>query len=425
MNSHSFVYRLKRLSNSISFRIQSVAIFLSFVGVFFAVKSYIHIKHSFGEDVSNVFLHDLELQLVVVVLLNAIVATVLFRIITVPIRTLTEVMRALTENKLDVEIPYSKQGSEIGSMARKAEIFKNNAIQKNRLESEKIDSDKKLRDEKIKLGSRFESQVQSIISELVSAVSQLKNSSEHMAKVISSSNDKAAQVVQTTHAALENVQAVTASAENMALSVSEIESKMQHSSNSVRLVVSSHEKADIVAKNLAKATSQVGDILKMIQGVAEQINLLALNATIESARAGEAGKGFAVVANEVKLLAGQTTKATDEIAGHITYIKDVSAQVIEALVTIGTAVKDMEGNASGISQAVLQQSVTTREIASTMQIAANHTGKISENINEVKEDSAKAMESSNQVLQVANALSKQSEKLTKEVSSFIKEITAS
>src|SRR5450759_5728472 len=35
------------------------------------------------------------------------------------------------------------------------------------------------------------------------------------------------------------------------------------------------------------------------------------------ARAGESGKGFAVVASEVKSLAGQTAKATEEIAEQI------------------------------------------------------------------------------------------------------------
>jgi len=69
----------------------------------------------------------------------------------------------------------------------------------------------------------------------------------------------------------------------------------------------------------AAAAGRIGDAIKLITSVAEQTNLLALNATIEAARAGAIRNlavtaRFAIVAQEVKALAGQTAKATEEIA---------------------------------------------------------------------------------------------------------------
>ena len=66
-------------------------------------------------------------------------------------------------------------------------------------------------------------------------------------------------------------------------------------------------------QDLADASTQIGEVVGLINNIASQTNLLALNATIEAARAGEAGKGFAVVASEVKNLANQTERATSDI----------------------------------------------------------------------------------------------------------------
>ena len=96
--------------------------------------------------------------------------------------------------------------------------------------------------------------------------------------------------------------------------------------------------ADSISR-LGGRSTEIGNILNVINDITDQTTLLALNAAILAAQAGEHGKGFSVVANEIKDLAERTALSTQEID---TLISSVRKDVDEASSSMKDSIKDVD-----------------------------------------------------------------------------------
>ncbi|NDF12117.1 MAG: hypothetical protein EB060_04815 [Proteobacteria bacterium] len=414
---------IKRFFCGLSTRLQLLCMFLSLVGVGFGVKSYLQVKGVLGETASEQFLESLHHQIIIAIIANIVVGYIIMRIATKQIKNLGECMRALTEDKLETEVPYVKHQTEIGSMARKVQIFKEHAIEKKELEEKQARAAVHAQEEKRKamhaLAKKFEDEVQGIINALSKAAQESSVVSDSLVDLMKSVSTKAKGVGSASESTSMNVQVVASAAEELSTSVREITETVNKSQDVVKDAVSRTEEIDSVTNALVAESNAIGEVVGLINNIAKQINLLALNATIEASRAGEAGKGFSVVASEVKSLAQQTADATSQISSKIQSMQEASNKVVTSIVSIKDSILHISEFGSAIADAISQQAVSTVEIARNMQTASGSTQQINDNISDVSIFVGQASSASSQVAASAKMFSQQSQEMHEKVAEFL------
>ncbi len=339
-----------------------------------------------------------------------------------PLAGLTGAIEALADKRYDTEVPCTEQHDELGTLARAVETLRTRAAEADELQSqqnETRESQLKRSQEIEELCRAFDATVSDAIQAMGNATSQMEDNADSLSGIASSTSSSATTVSSASDELSANVQTVATATEELSSSIAEINRQMTESLNMSRRAVTEVEQTNTTIEGLADSAGRVGEIVGMINDIAAQTNLLALNATIEAARAGEAGKGFAVVANEVKALAEQTSKATEDISGHVNDMQSVTEGAVEAIQGIGKTIMQMNEVVNAIAAAVEEQGAATHQIAENVQQAATGTQEVSSNITLVTSQTHETGQMSAQVRMASGELAQRSEQLRQEVTEFL------
>jgi methyl-accepting chemotaxis protein len=338
------------------------------------------------------------------------------RILVKPLIDVTSALDRLSKGDLSVDPPHTGRKDEIGLMTRALFAFKQ-AVAERQAELEASDNRAAMEEERTlsearrakeeaardqvvtslaqglarlsqgdlaaRLETRFPDQYEELRANYNSAVDQL---GQTMSSVIASAHgmrtgsdeisqaaddlsrrtEQQAASLEETAAALDEVTAtVRRSAEGAGKARQVADTARTEAQRSGEVVT----KATEAMSAIEQSSTQISNIVGLIEEIAFQTNLLALNAGVEAARAGEAGRGFAVVASEVRALAQRTAEAAKEIKGLIVASSrqvgdgvDLVTQTGEALETIRVTVAEMHDLVSEIAASAREQAVALSEV---------------------------------------------------------------
>jgi len=356
-------------------------------------------------------------------LLVLAITMLVVRRVTKPLASVTEMLTAIADGRNDVEIDCDDRADEIGDIARTVAVFKNNALERQRLRDEQaagaVAAAEQRKTELRNFVDAFQASVGGIIDNVLNSSGEFENVARQLTQTARTTAELSGRSAGASETASEHVRSAATVSDELSSSIAEISRRVQESNGIAAEAVQQAAATDQRINELSEAGARIGDVVKLITSIAEQTNLLALNATIEAARAGDAGRGFAVVAQEVKTLAGQTAKATEEIGSQIANMQLATRESVAAIKAIGQTIERISGIATSISGAVEQQRSATQNIAQSVRSAASGTADVVSDIRNAARGAEETGESSNRMFTSAKALSAESLRLKAEVDKFL------
>ncbi len=209
--------------------------------------------------------------------------------------------------------------------------------------------------------------MKNMVERLRMVVGDVKSASDNVASGSQQLSSGAEQMSQGTTEQAASAEEASSSVEEMNATIKQnADNASQTEKIALKSAADATESGKAVSETVG-AMKEIASKISIIEEIARQTNLLALNAAIEAARAGEHGKGFAVVAAEVRKLAERSQTA----AGEISKLSGLSVEVAErAGQMLGKLVPDIQKTAElvqEISAASKEQNSGADQINSAIQ----------------------------------------------------------
>lgn len=379
---------------------------------------------------ANATLRSVEILLAVVCAATACLMLTmhLFRErIVAPLTRLTPALEALSSHRLDVEIPaHHGRNDEIGALYRALTVFRDNALDKLRLEADAAHSGELATRERTHfiefLATTFEQNVMGLVGSVTDAAARLDRTALTMSDIANQTATEAELSRQATQNASDLVESVRDASAHLSRLLSEMSQQVSQSVQITGRAAHEADATDATIKGLVDTAARIDQAVVLISEIASQTNLLALNATIEAARAGESGRGFAVVASEVKVLATQTSKAAEDIAGQIDAIQSSAGRAVGALALIGNTVGEITDTAKLVHGTMHEQSVAVQRMMDDVEKAAFSSRSVLDRMKEMTEASRTTENSAHDLSIAAGDLSKMAKALKDTVGGFVLEL---